>query len=212
MKSVIISGVSRGLGHEIANLFAKNDWKVIGTGRSVRPGDLNENVDYHQFDGSDRAACASFFESIKNQELDDVTLINNAGGFAGTDLKNTVDDDWEQMIKTNYLTGVRLTEAAVKTFTSLRIFNIISTAALQPSPHASAYGASKAAAKQFFQSLQKELKGDDYKITNIYPDMIGTYGNPPQGIKPEDLARFIFWQANQPNSFYMKDVTLATIK
>jgi NADP-dependent 3-hydroxy acid dehydrogenase YdfG len=209
---VIISGISHGLGHEIANLFAENDWRVYGTGRSERPSDLNTTINYCRLDGSDREAVGNFINDVKTEETDEITLINNAGGFAGTDLTKTEQDDFAQMIQTNYLTSVYLTETAVKAFNKLRILNVISTSALAPSPHASAYGASKAATRHFFQSLQKELGADNYRITNIYPDKIATYGNPPEGIKPADLANFIYWQASQPSSFFIKDVTLNTIQ
>lgn len=209
MKTAIITGASHGLGLELANTFAASDeWRVTGTGRSERPSELAESASYEQFDASDASACLAFWQKLAGGEPGEVTLINNAGGFIGGDLKSADASDYAKMMATNYFTSVNMTSALVKTLAKARLFNIISSAALAPSPHASSYGASKAATRQFFESLQKELDGNVYKITNLYPNMIATSGPAKGAIEPRDLTGFIFWQADNPGSFYVKDVTL----
>ena len=209
MNTVIITGVSRGLGRQLANTFLASNWRVIGTGRSSRPDDLDQAIMYYQFDASDAAAVDAFWHEISQDTRDQpISLVNNAGGFAGGKLLETKAEDYVQQMQSNYFAGVNMVRGVVGHFEEARIINIISSAALGTSSGASAYGASKAAAAHFYHSLQKELASDHYQITNIYPNFINSNGDSPQAISPDDLAQFVVAQAELRASYYVPDVTL----
>lgn len=209
MRVVLVTGASRGLGLVIANQFTQGgDYRVIGVGRSERPSNLAEAVDYRSVDLADSQAVRLFWDEINLSSGDEMTLINNAGGFQGGKAVESSSEDYELQMKINYFTGVNMTLELVKRFKSARLVNIISAAALKPGIGVSAYSASKAAARQFYQSLQDELDATKYKITNIYPDVIATAGPDYGGIDPGELSRFIYQQVSQPASYYNRDVTL----
>lgn len=211
MNTVIVTGASRGLGKEIAEAFASNGWKVIGTGRSERPDSLDEKVQYSQFDASDTTAVADFWQSL--QAEGDVCLINNAGGFVGGKLIETNPDDYEKQMQSNFFAGVNMTRELVGNLDKARIINVNSAASLSPQPGMGPYGAAKTAAKQFFQSLQKELPADQYQITNLYPSYIATNGqDPSNAIHPDDLASFVLQLAESHTSYYLSDITLYPAK
>lgn len=209
MNQVIVTGASRGLGLVTANHFASQGWQVHAIGLSDRPEDLAKSVEYSQFDLADPEAANSFWQQFATKHADDsISLINNAGGFAADDLAEAKLDDFHKQMTINYFTGVTMTHSLVRHLPKARIINIVSAAALAPSPHMSAYGASKAAAKHFYQSLQRELSKDKYRITNVYPDMMATGGDNVSGIDPLDVAKLVFWQASQASSYYQTDVTI----
>ena len=213
MKTLVVTGVSKGLGHVIAQTFLSAGWHVIGTGRSDRPESLDGQVQYAQFDASDSSACANFWQQIKDDlQGAEVCLVNNAGGYIGGDLHEAQAEDFETQMRQNYFTGVHMTQGLVKTVPAAKIINIISNNANSLSPGSSAYGASKAAAKQFFQSVRKEAGNKDYRISNIYPDNIATSGPDPNAIDPIDLANLVLQMAESTASYYIPEVTLYTVK
>lgn len=207
MKTVIITGVSKGLGKTTARAFAKNGWRVIGTGRSNRPDSLDEKIEYKQFDASDTAAVAAFWHNLNLEG--EVCLVNNAGGFIGGKLAETKPDDYEKQMQSNFFAAVNMTRELVKHIGQARIINVNSMVSLVAMPGMGPYGAAKTAARQFFQSLQQELPGEKYQITNLYPSYIATSGqDPANAILPEDLAGLITQLAEDNSSLHQTDITI----
>jgi len=212
MKIAVVTGASRGLGLVTANRFASmNNWKAIGTGTSPRPEELLESVDYYQFDASDADQCRQFWQDVKMAFPGaSITLINNAGSYINGSLGELEPEAFQKQMNANFFPAVYMTRTLADIVDSARIITIISATAHAPATKNSAYGASKAAEKYFFQALQKELKPSHFKMTNIYPDAIATQGVNPQAIDPEDLARFICDTAESHSTYYIRDVTLYT--
>jgi len=211
MKTVIITGVSQGLGRSIADVFVKASWQVIGTGRSTRPDDLDQSIDYHQFDASDNVAVAGFWDQL-NLDGNEVCLVNNAGGYIGGGLIETAADEYVKQVQSNYFSSVYMTRGLAEHITMARIINVISASALSAHAKNSAYGAAKAAAMHFFQSIQKEFPPEKYQITNLYPSDIDSHHDNPHAIGAVDLASFILELASSHASYYLTDVTLRPIK
>lgn len=211
MKTVIVTGASRGLGKCVAEAFVAAGWHVIGTGRSTRPADLERAVEYHQFDASDAAACADFWPKLSLKDSE-VCLVNNAGGYVGGKLLEAKPEDYAAQMQSNYFAGVYMTRGLVAAVPAARIINVVSSAALSPRPGEGPYGASKAAARHFFQSLQKELPAEKYQISNLYPSFIATSGPNPDAIDPNDLAKLIVELAESRASYYPADITLYPAK
>lgn len=211
MKTVVVTGASRGLGRYVAEAFVSaGGWRVIGTGRSPRPEDLNEGVEYRQFDAADAAACTDFWQQLQFDA--EVCLVNNAGGFVGGKLLEVRPEDYEEQMQSNYFAGVYMTRGLVARVPTARIINIVSSAALTPRPGEGPYGASKAAARHFYQSLQHELSVVKYRITNLYPSFIATSGSESRAIDPNDLAGLIVQLAEARSSYYPADITLYPVE
>lgn len=209
MKTVIISGVSKGLGLVIASSFSKKGWQVIGTGRSIRPNDLDSAIDYHQFDASNIADCQSFWESISGRlSGNDICLVNNAGSYIDGNFISSQPKDYFDQMQSNYFSAVNMTHGLTSAADKAKIFNIISSSALASHPGNSAYGAAKTAEKHFFQTLQIELKPSKYQITNLYPSYIASDVADTKQINPKDIASLIINHAEENKSYYLKDITL----
>lgn len=209
MKTVVVTGASRGLGLALANEFSSNDWSVIGIGRSVRPEELDSSIRYEQFDGANAEACEDFWKSLPSEQTSgEICLVNNAGGYAGGGLLESKPEDFEKQMRSNYFSAVYMTRGLATVVPKARIVNIISENALAAKSTDPAYGASKAAEMYFFKTLQKEFKPDKYQITNLYPSSIATSGPNSKAIDPGDLARYVLQLADSEKTYYIADATL----
>lgn len=212
MKTVVVTGASQGLGSYIAKAFHQKGWRVIGTGRSVRPETLDKEIAYERFDASSPDACAKFWKELDAEG--EICLINNAGSYVANDggLAQAKPEDFARQMQSVYFTSVYMTQGLVRTIPKAKIYNIVSSSALLREPAELAYGSAKDAQRHFFQSLQETYKPEQYQITNLYPDYIATHEPNPDAMEAEDLAVFIAELAESQSTFYLRDVTVYPVK
>jgi len=81
-KIVLVTGASRGIGLEVAKLFSKEGYKVIGTSRGdLNLGDLigDSSAMSAQLDLMSKESINDLFEVLKSKDMLPSVLINNAG-------------------------------------------------------------------------------------------------------------------------------------
>lgn len=79
MKTVLITGGSRGLGASLVSTFSKNGYRVIATTRNAQRHDNLKNVSYYHLDLNDLHSVDNFALLIKSSGIEIDILINNAG-------------------------------------------------------------------------------------------------------------------------------------
>ena len=179
-KIVFITGVSRGIGLEIAKCFLNDGYFVIGTSRSNF--NLGEALDsdhclHIPLDVTDRDQVKNCMEKIKTQEKIPNVLINNAGITKDQLFLRMKDEDWDEVINSN-LTGVfNITKLFIKSMVkdrSGKIINISSVAGLMGNPGQVNYSSSKAGLGGFTRSLAKEVAARNITVNCIAPGFIET--------------------------------------
>ena len=179
-KIVFITGVSRGIGLEIAKCFLNDGYFVIGTSRSNF--NLGEALDsdhclHIPLDVTDRDQVKNCIEQIKTQEKIPNVLINNAGITKDQLFLRMKDEDWDEVINSN-LTGVfNITKLFIKSMVkdrSGKIINISSVAGLMGNPGQVNYSSSKAGLGGFTRSLAKEVAARNITVNCIAPGFIET--------------------------------------
>ncbi|RZO24950.1 MAG: 3-oxoacyl-[acyl-carrier-protein] reductase [SAR86 cluster bacterium] len=179
-KIVFITGVSRGIGLEIAKCFLNDGYFVIGTSRSNF--NLGEALDsdhclHIPLDVTDRDQLKNCMEKIKTQEKIPNVLINNAGITKDQLFLRMKDEDWDEVINSN-LTGVfNITKLFIKSMVkdrSGKIINISSVAGLMGNPGQVNYSSSKAGLGGFTRSLAKEVAARNITVNCIAPGFIET--------------------------------------
>jgi 3-oxoacyl-[acyl-carrier protein] reductase len=179
-KIVFITGVSRGIGLEIAKCFINDGYFVIGTSRSNF--NLGEALDsdhclHIPLDVTDRDQVKNCIEQIKTQEKIPNVLINNAGITKDQLFLRMKDEDWDEVINSN-LTGVfNITKLFIKSMVkdrSGKIINISSVAGLMGNPGQVNYSSSKAGLGGFTRSLAKEVAARNITVNCIAPGFIET--------------------------------------
>jgi len=103
-KTAVITGGARGLGAEMAKLFAENGAKVIACDLGD-PQYTNENVEFYKLDVTGVEACKTFsaYAIEKYKKID--ILVNNAGITKDSMTRKMTDEMWDVVIAVN-LKGV----------------------------------------------------------------------------------------------------------
>lgn len=178
MKSVLITGVSRGIGLSIAKEFIQNDYFVFGTSRSkfdLSKALESNNCKHLIVDVNDRDSITSIMKDIpgENNTLD--CLVNNAGITADQLFIRMKDSEWDDVINTN-LTGIfNITKPISKMMLKQKsgsIINISSVSGLMGNAGQVNYSSSKSALLGFTKSLAKELAPRGINVNCICPGFI----------------------------------------
>ncbi len=199
-KVVVITGASKGLGAVMADMFRGRGAQVIISARDKAA--LDEVA-------KKTGAVACVADVTKPAHMEKVAdfavqkfgtidiWINNAGIWLPRGLFEQVDmksaHDLFEVNLFGMMYGCRAALAHMKKHTNGTIVNIISTAALAPRPYTAVYAASKAAEKNFTDSLREELiqEGTNITLIGVYPGGIKTHLFDVESQAPKDFDLFL---------------------
>ena len=179
-KIVFITGISRGIGLEIAKCFVNDDYFVIGTSRSsfrINEELNSENCAHFVMDVTDREQISSCFDELKKINKIPNVLINNAGITKDQLFLRMKEDDWDDVINSNLTSVFNITKLFIKSMVKDRygkIINISSVAGLMGNPGQVNYSASKAGLGGFTRALAKEVAARNITVNCIAPGFIET--------------------------------------
>ena len=179
-KIAFITGVSRGIGLELAKCFLNDGYFVIGTSRSEF--NLHEALDSEKclhlaLDVTDRDQVSSCMEKLKEEDIVPNVLINNVGITRDQLFLRMKDEDWDDVIDSNLTSVFNMTKLFIKSMVKNRsgkIINISSVAGLMGNPGQVNYSASKAGLGGFTRALAKEVATRNITVNCIAPGFIET--------------------------------------
>ncbi len=163
MANIIITGSSRGIGFELAKLFADEGHQVLALSRNDKPiSDLNhKNITSFPFDlskESDLDKLKSFLEEWKSVDI----LINNAGRLLNKPFLETSASEFEEVYKVNVFGVASVTQTVLpKMPKNGHVVTVSSMGGVQGSmkfPGLSAYSSSKAAVITLTELWAEEFK------------------------------------------------------
>ena len=181
MPTDLITGASTGIGRELAQIAAANNYDVVLTARTAQSLQSTattierttaRNPHIFPIDLAQPNAAQTLFADITRAGLTLDVLINNAGfGLLGkfADLPEAAQ---MEMIQLNIGALTQLTRLALPGMIERRtgyILNIASTAAFQPGPLMAIYYASKAYVVSFSEALHNEVKGTGVSVCCLCP-------------------------------------------
>ncbi|MFZ3006843.1 MAG: SDR family NAD(P)-dependent oxidoreductase, partial [Phenylobacterium sp.] len=201
MKSVVVTGVSTGIGWGVTKVLTAQGVRVFGSVRKAADADrlrqeFGDRFVPLIFDVTDEAAVRAAAEQVRVALAGEplMGLVNNAGvAFAGPLLHLPVAD-FRQQIEVN-LTGVVITTQAFAPLltaaakgASGRIVNISSVGGKNGSPFMAPYNASKFAVEGLSESLRRELMLLGVDVIVVAPGAVAT---PIWGkARPEDIEPY----------------------
>ncbi len=176
MKTVLVTGASRGIGLAIATLLARQGCTVFGTSRNPQSSTLN-NFNLLPLDVREQASVEQCVNTVINRAGHIDVLINNAGQSLSGAVEDASAEDARQLFETNFFGVIRMTNAILphmRQAGSGHIINISSLAGLIGVPYLGIYAASKHALEGYSESLRYELKPFGIHVSLIEPGDIQT--------------------------------------
>ena len=181
-KSAIITGGGSGIGLACARLFYNEGAqvsiigrrqerlevakKIIGSGLLTVVGNLKDNNDLDDL----VSKTLNTFGKID-------IVINNGGIFSGSQVHETKDENWDNIIETNIRAVFQLTKRVLPHMIDLKtgaFVNISSIAGLIALPGVAAYNTSKAALIQFSRSIAMEYGSLGIRSNAVCPGLVKT--------------------------------------
>jgi 3-hydroxy acid dehydrogenase / malonic semialdehyde reductase len=237
MQTVLITGATAGIGEASAEIFAKNGYNLILTGRrmerltklekklkdkyKVKITTLNFDVrNYEEV----KPAIASLTGEWKKINI----LINNAGLAVGLGtIDEGVIDDWDRMVDTNVKGLLYVSREVIPLLKEQgmgHIINIASIAGKEVYQKGNVYCATKHAVDALSRAMRIDLLPYRIKVTNIAPGAAETEFslvrykgdtekavNVYKGFEPltaADIAEIIFFAATRPMHVCLNDIVI----
>ena len=179
MKTVLVTGATRGIGNAIAKEFKKNNFNVIGTATSESGvATLHEqNIKGYVLDLNSKDSINSFWGKLENDDQKISVLINNAGITRDNIVLRMSDEEWSDIMNVHLYGTFQLSKRVLKMMLKEkygRIINISSASASIGNRGQSNYAAAKAGVEAFTKSLAKEVGKRDITINAVAPGFIST--------------------------------------
>ncbi len=201
-KVCVVTGASRGIGAEIARVFAAEGGKVIAAARTLHEGDhplegsLDTTISDIKKAGGEAAAvtadisnpedCEKLIKSAREIYGPVDVMVNNAALTYFIPVKDYPLNRWMRSWAVNFHAPFILSKLALEDMIPRRsgsIVNISSGAAIGPgrgpyegrsNPEAggTCYGAEKAALERFSQGLAQEVYGFGISVTCVSPSQV----------------------------------------
>src|SRR5438874_141820 len=160
-KITLVTGVTSGIGREIAQLLAERGARVFGTARNPRSANPIRGVEIVRMEVTDDSSVNEAVQSIERKAGPIQYLVNNAGYTLMGALEETSIDEARQLFETNFFGVLRVTNAILPTMRRAgagRIVNISSVVGFVPAPYMGIYAASKHALEGYTETLDHEVR------------------------------------------------------
>ncbi len=235
-KTVLVTGASAGFGYAIAELLAKNGYKVVACARRAEKlkalASQSSNIYPFELDVTDEKSVADILSRLPSdlQKID--VLVNNAGLALSQDKAFECKvDEWKTMVDTNINGLLYMTHALLPQMVKRNhgyIINIGSTAGCWPYTGGNVYGGTKAFVEQFSRNLRTDLKETAVKVTVLKPGLCGNtefsnvrfHGDDAKAasvytdtksIGPEDIANTVLWLLSTPAHMNVNDMEIMPV-
>jgi 3-oxoacyl-[acyl-carrier protein] reductase len=188
MKTVLVTGGTRGIGRAIAIKFIEKGYRVCVT-YSKDEESAKEmqktGAEVYLCDVRDEKQIRATFQAIGSVDV----LVNNAGVSLIKQIQDTTASDWDDVFDVNLRGAFLCSREAVKSMISNQrgdIVNISSVWGELGSSCETAYSASKAGLIGFTKALAKELAPSKIKVNCVSPGVIDTKMN--ECFSKDDIA------------------------
>lgn len=205
MKTVLLTGASRGIGKAIAAKL-NNEYKILSPTRN-------------ELDLTDDRSIDTYAQTVAGNNID--IIINNAGVNVPQWIDELTDENIEQTMKINLIAPIKLTRAVVPSMKKRkwgRIVNISSAFGVVARGKQTLYSATKHGLNGFTKALAIELAPYNILVNSVCPGFAKTdlvvARNTPEKIRklltdvplarlvePEEIAELVAFLVSEKNTY-----------
>jgi short-subunit dehydrogenase len=233
MKNIcVITGASRGLGKELASLFAsktnvclisRDQKELEKVGANLKKLTKNQILTFAG-DISDENFVKSVFNELQQNKFQISALINNAGVGRFCKVTENTRKIIDEVLSASFIGTILVTSNALPLMKNDgTIATIMSTAGIQGNANETAYCGAKWGARGFMEALRKELLGTKMKIISVFPGGIDTtfwtenrhYVSKEKSdtfMNPKELAHVIFENLADKKTLCVKELIIERLK
>lgn len=197
-KTIIVTGVTGGIGSQIARKFILMGDIVIGVYNNSESvamqlkKEFGANLHLYKCDLSDFDCGEKLLLYIEEKGLQPDLLINNAGISVIGLLQDLTKDSWDNIWNTNVTSAISLSKALIPLFLRNghgKIINISSVWGERGASCEVAYSATKGAINSFTKALAKELAPSNIQVNALSCGIIDTKMN--SHLSSEDISSIV---------------------
>ncbi len=194
-KIAVVTGVASGIGRGIAQMFAKEGAKVVGTSRSDGGQAVIDEIVknggdaiYVKADLRNKESVDKVYDAAMEKYGKVTTLVNCAGVLVHKPFLEHNDDDYAFISETNFRPAIWMMQKFLPELTKENshgknaILNIASISSIKPETNAYFYGAFKAALDLTTRNLSREFSPKGVRLNVICPGPVQT-GMTPKAVK-----------------------------
>ena len=214
MKKVIITGTSRGIGFELAQQFAENNFQVLALSRNKKPlDDLQlKNITTLSVDVCDQGDIEKVSNFIQKNWKEVDLLIHNAGFLINKPFENLTKNDFLRVYDVNVFGVAELTRICIPFLKKgSHVVTISSMGGIQGSlkfPGLAAYSSAKGAVITLSELLAEEYKNQEIAFNVLALGAVQTemlaeaFPEYQASLQADEMADYIYNFATTGNKFY----------
>lgn len=211
MKTIVVTGTSSGIGHQICIQAAKMNFHVISVSRNIEPLKDIGGIESFSIDITNKDSIDEFITNLKSRKIKIDILINNAGYLENELFVDTTYDSFKKTFDVNVFGLAEITRSLIPIINSDgHVINISSIGGVNGSkkfPGLSAYSSSKAAVIALTEVLAEEHQnGPSFNVlalgavqTKMLKEAFPDY---KVDTKPEEMAKYILDFAINGNKLF----------
>jgi len=207
MKTVVITGVSRGIGEALANKFLQEGYGVIGTSTSGKSKINSPNLMMIKLDLSDTVSIKKAGKDIKNTTANIDILMNNAGISADEELGKIDINVLRKNLEVNLIGLIAFTELLLPIISQnghiINMSSIMGSLTIKLGNSEldfPAYRISKTAINMYTKTLASRVKGRGIIVSSVHPGWVKTdMGGKDATKEPTEAANEIYKLAITPH-------------
>jgi NADP-dependent 3-hydroxy acid dehydrogenase YdfG len=226
LKSILITGITKGIGLAIAQRFARDsNCHIIGCARTAYDLEILASQ-YPQFslyccDVANKKELQKTIEQILAAYSTIDILVNNAGLFIQAEIHQEEDEIFETLMYTNLFSAYYLSKAVVpgmKAQGGGTIVNICSTASTKAYLKGGSYCVSKFGLLGLSKVMRQELIPYNIRVIAVLPGATltpswqGTTLPSERFMRPEDVAEMVWAACQLPANCVIEEITLRPLQ
>jgi len=221
-RAAVVTGAGRGIGRSIALGLAGEGMRVVLAARSddelstvaAEVRDRGSEAVAVPTDVTDTGDVSELFERARERFGQVDLLVNNAGTTARGDLWELTDEEWERVVDVNLNGTFRCAREALAGGMVARgegtIVNVSSITGKVGFAGTSAYGASKHGIQGLTNTLAKELRETDVRVSSVCPGQVATDMTDDiaevDRLETTDVTEVVVFLATRPPDVYVPEV------